>query len=140
LIGCKVHNFWEIRPELQRLNVGDTIRLHSSGYGPAVAIIDPEHALVLGGPPDSNGSGATWSFYLLDASGGSTRLLERGHGKAGRGIVAKLAFGPYLMDPIGFVIRKMLRTIKRLAERSAAEMQLPAILQTKQRFTPPAAA
>lgn len=118
-MGCGIHNVWEVRPELQRLSVGDTIRLHANGYGPPVAIIDPERALVLGGPPDSNGSGATWSFYLLDGPAGSTRLLERGRNKAGKGIVGKLAFGPYLIDPIGFVMsRKMLRTIKRLAESS----------------------
>jgi hypothetical protein len=35
----------------------------------------------------------------------------------GRGVLEKLGFGPYLIDPIGFVMsKKMLRTIKRLAE------------------------
>jgi hypothetical protein len=126
LIGCNIHNVWEIRPELQRLEAGDKISLYRNGFGPPVAIIEPERTLVLGGPPDSSGSGATWSFYLLDGPGGTTRLLERGRGIAGKGIAAKLRFGPYLMEPIGFVMsRKMLKTIKRLAETTGS-MHVPA--------------
>ena len=72
-----------------------------------------------GGPPTEKGSQATWAFYVLDGGGGSTRLLERGCGVAGKGLAEQLGFGPYLMDPIGFVMsKKMLRTIKRLAEAS----------------------
>jgi hypothetical protein len=126
LIGCDIHNVWEIHGEFQPLKVGDTIRLYKNGFGPQVAIINPERALVLGGPPDGNGSGATWAFYLLDGPNGTTRLLERGRGIAGKGIGAKLGFGPYLMDPVGFVMsRKMLRTIKRLAE-TGGTMHIPA--------------
>jgi hypothetical protein len=117
LIGCDIHNVLEIRPELQQLDVGDTVRMHASGFGPQVVILEPERALVLGGPPDASGSRATWGFHLFDGANGATRLLERGRGTPGRGLVAKLGFGPYLMDPIGFVvIKKMLQTIKRLAE------------------------
>jgi hypothetical protein len=120
LVGCQIHNVMEIRPELQRLRVGDTIVTHGgSGYGPPVTRIEPERALVLGGPPNEKGSQATWAFHLLDGPNGSTRLLERGHGVAGRGLLEKLGFGPYLIDPIGFVMsKKMLRTIKKLAEAS----------------------
>lgn len=120
LIGCDIHNVLEIRPELQRLEEGSVVRMHASGFGPPVAYLETERALVLGRPPDANGSGATWAFYLFDSPDGTTRLLERGRGVAGRGILAKLGWGPYLMDPIGFVMsRKMLRTIRRLAEESA---------------------
>jgi hypothetical protein len=117
VIGCDIDNVSEIRPELQRLEIGDTIRTHANGVGPAVTILDPERALVLGGPLDANASQASWAFYLFDGPRGTTRLLERGRGVPGPGILATLAFGPYLMDPIGFVMsRKMLKTIKQLAE------------------------
>jgi hypothetical protein len=118
LIGCQIHNVFEIRPELQQLQVGDTIVTHGrSGFGPPVTQLEPERALVLGGVPNEKGSQSTWAFHLLDGAGGSTRLLERGRGVAGKGLAEALGFGPYLLDPIGFVMsRKMLRTIKELAE------------------------
>ena len=117
LIGCRIHNVTQIRPELQQLRVGDVIRMHASGFGPTVMRLDPARALVLGGPPNAKGSQATWAFYLLDGPNGTTRLLERGRNVIGKGVLEKLGFGPYLIDPIGFVMsKKMLRTIKRLAE------------------------
>jgi hypothetical protein len=120
LIGCRIHNVMEIRPELQQLSVGDTMVLHGrSGFGPKVVRLDAERALVLGGPPSEGGSQATWGFYLLDGSNGTTRLLERGRGVAGKGLSEKLGYGPYLMDPVGFVMsKKMLRTVKQLVEAS----------------------
>jgi hypothetical protein len=120
LVGCQIHNVYEIRPELQQLEVGQTIVTHGrSGYGPPVTRIEHERALVLGGPPNERGSQSTWAFHLLDRPDGTTRLLERGRGLPGDGLGEKLGFGPCLMDPIGFVMsKKMLRTIKRLAEAS----------------------
>jgi hypothetical protein len=117
LVGCDVHNVTEIRPELQTLRVGDVVRMHRSGFGPAVSAIEPERALVLGGPPDKNGSQATWGFHLIDGPRGTTRLLERGRNAVGKGLAAKLGYGPALMEPISFVMsKKMLSTIKQLAE------------------------
>jgi hypothetical protein len=121
LVGCQIHNVMEIRPELQTLEVGDTVVTHGrSGFGPPVSRIEPERALVLGGPPNANGSQATWAFHLLDGANRNTRLLERGRAVAGKGPLEKLGSGPYLVEPIGFVMsKKMLRTIKKLAERAS---------------------
>jgi hypothetical protein len=121
LVGCQIHNVVEIRPELQQLRVGHTIITHGrSGFGPLVTRIEPERSLVLGGSPNDKGSQSTWAFHLLGGPDGSTRLLERGRGLTGKGLPEKLGFGPYLIDPIGFVMsKKMLRTIKRLAESSS---------------------
>ena len=117
LVGCDIHNVAELRPELQDLHEGDVIRMHASGYGPSVIELDDGRALVLGGDPDAHGARAMWSFHLVTLPHGRTRLIERGRNVAGRGLLSKLGFGPYLVDPIGFVMsRKMLRTIKRLAE------------------------
>jgi hypothetical protein len=131
LIGCRIRNVTEIRPELQTLSVGDVVRTLPTGFGPQVVLLDPERALVLGGPPNAKGSQATWAFYLLDAPDGTTRLLERGRNVVGKGLLEKLGFGPYLIDPIGFVMnRKMLWTIKHLAEdyapRASAGTTTPA--------------
>lgn len=118
LVGCQIRNVMEIRPELQNLSVGDKIVLHGrSGFGLEVVRLDPERALVLGGPPNERGSQASWAFYLLDGPSGTTRLLERGHYFAGKGLSEKLGFGPYLLDPVSFVMSKrMLKNIKKLVE------------------------
>jgi hypothetical protein len=117
LVGCNIHNVLQLRREFQELHAGDQVRMHANGFGPSVAILDPERALVLGGPPDASGSQATWGFYLLQTEDGVTRLIERGRHAVGKGILAKLGFGPYLLDPIGFVMsRRMLKTVKRLSE------------------------
>jgi hypothetical protein len=117
LVGCDIHNVLELRSEWQQLRPGDRVRLHANGFGPRVSILDPGRALVLGGPPDASGSQASWGFYLHQTDDGVTRLIERGRHAVGKGIRAKLGYGPYLIDPIGFVMsRKMLKTIKRLAE------------------------
>jgi hypothetical protein len=119
LVGCDIHNVRELRPELQDLHEGDVVRLHRSGYGPRVIELEPARALVLGGEPDARGSSATWSFHLVERPDGTTRLIERGRHEMGRGPLARLGFGPYLVDPVGFVMSKrMLRTIKALAERA----------------------
>ena len=117
LVGCDIHNVLELRRELQELRTGDRVRMHANGFGPSVSILEPGRTLVLGGPPDRNGSQATWGFYLHQTDDGVTRLIERGRHAVGKGILAKIGFGPYLLDPVGFVMsRRMLKTIKRLAE------------------------
>ena len=117
IVGCDIHNVPELRPELQELREGDVVRMHASGFGPEVIELERGRALVLGGEPDARGSRAEWSFHLVELPGGRTRLIERGRNRAGKGLLAKLGFGPYLVDPVGFVMSKqMLRTIKRLAE------------------------
>jgi hypothetical protein len=117
LVGLDIHNIGELRPELQRLRVGDTVRMHRSGFGPVVTVLEPGRSLVLGGPPNEHGTRVIWGFHLLDAPDGTTRLVERGRNAIGRGWLEKLAAGPWLLEPIAFVMsRKMLRTVKRLAE------------------------
>ena len=95
----------EIRPELQSLDVDDTIVLHGrSGYGPEVVPWTPS---------------APWC-----SAGCQTRRDRRrqpGRHVAGKGLAEKLGFGPALMDPIGFVMSKrMLQNLKKLAEASSA--------------------
>ena len=117
LVGCDVHNVLELRRELQALGVGDRIRMHANGFGPTVSVLESERALVLSGPPNARGSQASWAFYLLQTPDGITRLIERGRHRVGRGMLESLGYGPYLIDPIGFVMsRRMLKRIKRLAE------------------------
>jgi len=133
LVGCRMKNVTRIIPEWQTVSVGDIVWFgtpeHFGGKARMVAtIIEAERAMVLATPEDwpaiqagERGRGPTWAFILKPTSNGGTRLLTRTHGEARPGLrtrVALLAF----WEPAHFVMeRKMLLTIKHLAEtRSAA--------------------
>ena len=106
LVGCQINNVMEIRPELQRLRVGDTIvTARTLGFGPPVTRIEPGRSLVLGGPPNNKGSQATWAFHLLDGPR-RPRACSSGAVASPAGLGGEARVGPYLMDPIGFVMSK----------------------------------
>lgn len=108
---------WRIVPELQRLAVGDVIRL---GPEPApaftVAQIEPERALVLSAVDDSAGLAVSWAF-VLEPHGDNTRLIAR----------FRLAYPPALASHLMWGVselahlvmeHRMLRGIRARAEAS----------------------
>jgi hypothetical protein len=98
-------------PALQRLAVGDRIAM-VPGMGPTVRWIDPGHAIVSGGDADS------WCLTVEPDRGGS-RLISRWRQDWPK--TPATAVWLALSDPGAFVMeQKMLRTIKRLAERQAS--------------------
>lgn len=126
-----------IRPDLQHLAVGDEVRLHPQLPPLRVAQVVPERTLVLAGVDDPSKAAATvplasalhldellplarmeWSWHLTDIGDGRTRLVERArYQQADDSIGARLAGGPYVLEPLAFVMgREMLLTIKSLAE------------------------
>lgn len=132
LIGCRIKNLDYVAPEFQNPRIGEVIRMGPEGYPCfAVAAIEPEWSFILvsadpktGQPvvydaqPGKGYSIATWQFVLRPLGSGGTRLLTR----------QRLAYSPdmrviwRLTEPIGFVMeRKMLRSIKRLAEKLARQ-------------------
>ena len=134
LVGCDIHNSERIVPDLQRLQVGDSIKLHPEMPGMPVAIVEPPQALVLhargdprGGEPvgaagsvPGNVPNLIWSFLLYEPEPGVTRLIGRGRSAYGPGLGNALRSGPALLEPIWFVMeRKMLLGIKERAERMA---------------------
>jgi len=133
LIGCKMRNADYINPAWE-LHVGDLMRMGPPGY-PVDQVIDLErgHWLLMAGadpktgqvpplpqPGQSDYVNATWLLYLDEQPDGTTRLISRN-----RLDYAPQTFGLKLVwevftDPIGCVMsRKMLLTIKRLAEKQA---------------------
>lgn len=117
LAGCTIHDVPQSQPELQRLQIGAVVRMHTNGFGPQVMALEEERSLVLGGPADAAGARAVWSFQLFDGPDGTTRLVEHGRNAPGEGAFVKGGYGTYLTDPIGFVMgRKMLRAIGQLAD------------------------
>ncbi|MGY1808313.1 hypothetical protein ACI8AF_13165 [Blastococcus sp. SYSU D00669] len=122
LVGCDLHSAGRIHPDLQRLRVGDVIRLAPADGAPFFRVehIEAPTTLVLlgGGPqPDGPPDGdphITWQWVLHAVDGGRrTRLVVR----------QRLAFPPaqrllwHVVEPVTFVMeRRMLRGLARRAE------------------------
>jgi len=130
LAGCDLHNARRVIPEFQHLEVGDRVRLVPEGYRVplhfVVAALQPERVLVLrtpGPPGESFQAGlpfATWTFVLEAVSGG-TRLITRWRSDF-RPTAAGWLRNKHALEPVHFLMeRKMLLTIRALAERLAAE-------------------
>ena len=102
-----------VLPEFQHLTVGDTIPM---GTGPSwpVAVVEPNHALVLdmrnvGGPVEW-----VWQFGLYPAGDDQTRFVSRSR------VRAKSIFGrlmTHCIEPAGFIMtRRMLLGLKERSE------------------------
>ena len=130
MIGCKMCNADKIIPELQHLEVGDSIPMHPTmGSSYKVATIEPGRALVLGIREDTQ-TGKTfelndtmpdrylnqsWLFYLDESSEGTTRLISRSRNDWNQSLGNTLFFGIFgsitlMMDC------KMLLSIKQRVE------------------------
>ena len=128
LIGCEMQNTAHIVPEWQNRAVGDTVWFatpnHFSGQAKMIAaIVEPHRAMVLATPADwerlkagMHGEDTTWGFVLKTLVEGKTRLLARSRRQAHPGIWQH-ATNYGFWEPAHFVMeRKMLLTIKKLAE------------------------
>jgi hypothetical protein len=129
--GLDTHSADRILPELQQLKVGDTIPMVPNGFGPEVAILEPDRALVLYGDSRVPGSSAaptmkpgdyisvSWGFYLEPLEEGTTRLIERFRLDYNPNVLNTI-LNRGMLEPGSFVMeQKMLRGIKERAERTA---------------------
>lgn len=130
LAGCQIRNTDRILPEHQNPQPGELIRLGPPGYPCfAIAAVEPPNALILWGAdpktektpepgvrPAKGYSNATWQFILEPVKLGKTRLIARQRLAYSR----EMHWVWRITEPIGFVMeRKMLLTIKKLAEKQA---------------------
>jgi hypothetical protein len=125
-LGAQIHNVDRIDPDLQKLEIGDHIRLTPEiylarvpGQFYRVEEIRLENALVMLQELPT-GALSSWSFILRPHAGDHTRLIVRSRTSAAAGFAAWLARGLelLLLEPGYFVMgRGMLRGIKRRAER-----------------------
>jgi hypothetical protein len=128
-VGCDLHSADHIIEDLQAIGPGDLIRLGPTGY-PAFRVVrsDPPRELVLISaegdayePPPTpvvNGSApvTTWAWRLLPLGRRRSRLVTRQRCT----YPTRQSILWHVVEPIGFVMeRKMLRGIRRRAERSA---------------------
>lgn len=128
LIGCEMPSVTRILPEWQHRSAGDTVWFgtpkHFDGKARMIAaIVEPERSLVFATPADweriqagKPGREGTWALVLIPRGQKSTRLIARARGAAHPSLW-KRAIDYIFWEPAHFVMeRKMLLTIKRLAE------------------------
>jgi hypothetical protein len=92
-------------------------------------VVDAGRGFVLHGAGDVGGAekgpdgATTWGIFVEPTGPVACRVLSRRRPRWGRGFGAALMFGPWILEPISFIMdRKTLRGIKRRAEltRSAS--------------------
>jgi hypothetical protein len=112
LLGLDMHSADRVLPEYQHPQVGDTL-----GYGKNrmhFERVEPQRVLAT----RSEDGNWVWTF-VLDEQDGRTRLISRNRFRLPT-LTAKIGMVP--MEPASLVMeRKMLRGIKRRAERLATE-------------------
>ena len=114
-LGVDIRNVDRVVPELQGLRPGDEIPM--PGYAMRVEILDRERAMVV----RSDNGAWVWAFELRPVDAGRTRLVSRNRIDPARW-ETRDRLGYPVMEPGSWVMeRKMLLTIKRLAEGLARE-------------------
>jgi len=124
LVGIPVTNVENIEARLQSLTVADEILLHPKAPGIPVREIEEPRRICFGGEAAGASTAASpdptrsWSIYIEPTDEASCRLVLRGCLEPLRDRSLAKRFGRALESPIDFVMeQRMLRTIKRLAER-----------------------
>ena len=126
LFGLQIHNTEEIKPEWQRLKIGDFVRsAHENWLGGKykdktgwfVVRMDENRALVLRDEVEQG----SWAFILKPVGENKTRLVIRARGSKPDSLPMKL-FHYGFFEPAHFIMeRKMLLTLKKRAEEFSLE-------------------
>jgi hypothetical protein len=120
LIGCNIHNVYQVVPELQQVTVGQVIRMGPEGFPMYhVDSFAPGQYLVLR-PADPKteapGPGA-WTMAVVGQPDGTSRLIFRQQMRVDAGI-GNFIMWRVIVDPMTVVMeQKMMRTIRDLAEK-----------------------
>ncbi|MFC2012577.1 hypothetical protein ACFLVU_05545, partial [Chloroflexota bacterium] len=130
MIGCKMRNADRIIPELQNLDVGDTIPMHPKMGSPyKVAVIEPGTVLILqirldtqtgknfepGDNMPDKYLNQSWLLHLEEIKEGTTRLISRSRNDWNQSRGNSIFFG--IFGPLTLEMdRKMLLGIKQRAE------------------------
>jgi hypothetical protein len=123
LARCDIHNIYEIVPELQQIQIGQTIHMGPEGY-PLYYIdaFEPSRYFIIhpADPVTKQPGPASWAMVLLEQGDGTTRMIFRQRQRVDAGL-GNFVMWRVIMDPMSFVMeQKMMRTIRDLAESSAA--------------------
>lgn len=133
LVGCEIQNADGIHPEWSQPKVGDHLRLHPAMPPLTVVGVEEERYLLVHqsfgldvAPSGDPTAGVSWLFELEPLPTGATRLLSRYRIRYDETLKNRLAFGPALLESVGFVMdRRMLLGVKERVDeaqrRKAAE-------------------
>ena len=122
LIGCDMHNVYQIVPDLQNVQAGQIIRMGPEGY--PMYRVDSfaagRYFVVRPGDPKTHEPGpGSWAMVLNERPDGTTRMILRQRMRVDPGI-GNFVLWRVLVDPITFVMeQKMMRSIRDLATQSA---------------------
>ena len=114
ILQCELINADRIHEEWQNLKVGDPMKMCPGTSGPppyVVAIIEPNHAIVMGHREDGKWTDI-WQFVVVPQTGGSTRLVIRSRSALQGWFWDVIRPGEFIM------MRGMMLGIKERAERS----------------------
>lgn len=139
LFGLRIHNTQELFPEWQQLQIGDLVKLHPKGGFIVGEMVEQKNLVLLGNERSMQGIAQTlinfvpeavWSFHLFP-DGPHTRLLVRTIGRPSGNRFLDFML-PYGLGFVSFLMeQKMLRTIKKLAEKTTMD-QVRSTLQRDQ--------
>jgi hypothetical protein len=124
LAGCQIRNANAIHAAWQKLKVGDPLKLHPKVPPLTVAALEPGRWFVVTSEPEDEIASETateahvsWLFLLETLGPNRCRLVSRFRVNHARGLRARLSYGPWVTESVGFVMdRAMLLGIKKRAE------------------------
>jgi len=132
LVGCQMPRVHQVDPSWRERAIGETVWFatpkHYRGQAKMIAaVVQPERAFAMVTPRDwerlhSGGRAqeTLWAFTLKPIGVGQTRLIARLRGAEPRNVSQRL-ISDLFWEPAHFVMeRKMLITIKKLAEHQAS--------------------
>lgn len=134
LVGCGIHNADEIHPEWQELKPGDVLKLHpqmpmrvieveAGHHFVAASTIEPPAGVASDG--NTQPVKVSWLFLVEAVDALRCRFISRFRLDVPDG--APLGFGPWLMEPVGFVMdRRMLLGVR---ERAQPQVHSPSLAQ-----------
>jgi hypothetical protein len=128
IVGCNVRNAETAHPEWEA-QIGQALVLHPDPKAPRLEIVAVErgrHVLAQGRADDeARAAGKPWTavswLFLVEPLGRDRcRFISRYRAACSQDLATRLAFGPTLVEPVGFAMdRRMLLGVKERAERAA---------------------
>jgi hypothetical protein len=132
LAGCEIRNADRVHPEWQ-VREGDGLYLHPRMPPLPIVAVEPGRWFLAHGEMDPHTGQAptpayperyiriTWLLFVEPLGPSRSRFISRYRVDHGDDLLARVAYGPAIIEPIGFMMdRRMLLGVKERVERGAA--------------------